>query len=102
MIESYDRLMATVGFREFRKHLRAYVRRVRNGEEFQITYRGKVVAVLRPPASDVDVDPGLHELVRRGVARQVVANDPDAYPRFNRAIRHTTVQQLVDDERGER
>jgi prevent-host-death family protein len=35
--------------REFRTHLSAIVRRVRdNGETFEITRRGKPVAILRP------------------------------------------------------
>lgn len=41
--------MTRVGMREFRTHLSAIVRRVRdNGETFEITRRGKPVAILRP------------------------------------------------------
>jgi prevent-host-death family protein len=42
-------IMTRVGMREFRTHLSAIVRRVRdNGETFEITRRGKPVAILRP------------------------------------------------------
>jgi len=38
-----------VGMREFRTHLSAIMRRVRNNDEsFEITRRGKPVAILRP------------------------------------------------------
>lgn len=41
--------MTPVGMREFRTHLSAIMRRVRdNGEVFEITRRGKPVAILRP------------------------------------------------------
>jgi prevent-host-death family protein len=39
-------MAVTVGIRELRNNLRAYLNRVKNGEEVTITERGKVVARL--------------------------------------------------------
>jgi prevent-host-death family protein len=37
-----------VGMRELRQHLRAYLGRVEEGETFEVTERGRAVAVLGP------------------------------------------------------
>ena len=52
----YIGAMKTVGIREFKNHLSAYLREVRSGESMEITERGRVVAVLAPPAAN-DEDP---------------------------------------------
>ena len=40
--------MTRVNVSELRSHLPAYLGKVRNGEEFEVTSRGKVVALLVP------------------------------------------------------
>jgi prevent-host-death family protein len=55
-----DRLCATVlhmqqvGVRELRHNLSAWLRRVRDGEAFEVTDRGTPVAVLAPLPSETD------------------------------------------------
>lgn len=46
--------MESVGIRELRQSLSAYVRRVKRGEAFAVTERGSEVAVLSPSASRSD------------------------------------------------
>jgi antitoxin (DNA-binding transcriptional repressor) of toxin-antitoxin stability system len=97
--------MKAVGIRELKNRLSEYVRDVRQGEEIQVTHRGEVVAEMRPPyrtREEGSLHPGLRELLRRGTARRVVANDPSLYPRFERALSHTTAQELLDLERSDR
>lgn len=51
--------MVTVGVRELKQQTSELIRRVReNGEQVQVTYHGKVVAVLVPvnPAIDEEVE----------------------------------------------
>ena len=43
--------MTTVGIRELKARLSAYVRKVRDGQTVYVTDRGEVVAELRPPQS---------------------------------------------------
>jgi prevent-host-death family protein len=58
--------MERVGIRELRQNLSVYLRRVEEGERFEVTDRGRPVAVLgpRPRSSSV-----LDELVTMGLAR---------------------------------
>ena len=97
--------MRSVGIRELKNRLSEDVRLVRQGEEIRVTHRGEVVAELRPPGAPRPDDPypGLQELVRRGEARRPLGpNDPDLYPRFERALTGVTAAELLDQERGER
>jgi prevent-host-death family protein len=58
--------MERVGVRELRQNLSVFLRRVRDGERFEVTERGRPVAVLGPrprPGSILD------DLVARGLAR---------------------------------
>jgi antitoxin (DNA-binding transcriptional repressor) of toxin-antitoxin stability system len=97
--------MKIVGIRELKNRLSEYVRLVRQGEEIQVTHRGEVVAELRPPGAPRPEEPypGLQELIRRGEARRPLGpNNPDLYPRFERALTNITAAELLDQERGER
>jgi prevent-host-death family protein len=97
--------MRTVGLRELKNSLSRYIRDVRSGHTVAVTDRGRVVAELRPP-SDVSpgppVDPALARLVNRNLLVLGASNVPKLYPRLRRLLRHTTAQQLLDAERGER
>lgn len=42
--------MITVGIRQLRDHLSHYLRRVQAGELLMIAEKGKVIAVISPPA----------------------------------------------------
>ena len=62
----------SVGIRELRNKLSAYIRRVRNGETILVTDRGQVVAELRPAEPAYPEGPtgssGLMQGVREGQA----------------------------------
>ncbi len=96
--------MDTVGIRELKNHLSEYIRRVRGGEKIQVSFHGEVVAELRSPEPDRDVQAplGLRELVRRGTARGIVRNDPSRYRTYEPALARTTAQELLDWDRGDR
>ncbi len=64
----------TVGSRELKTRLGTYLRRVREGESFVVTDRGRPVAELRPYATrDAGLNARLHELSRIGIVAQEVA-----------------------------
>jgi len=64
-----------VGVRELRQNLSRWLRRVENGESFEVTERGKPVAHLGPLHPDDDV---IARLVREGkIARVAKGNLAD-------------------------
>jgi len=90
--------MKTVGLRELKNRLSAYVRQVRAGHGVLVTDRGQVVAELVPPRSimaDVHARRGLASLARRGVLSLGTRNDPKRLPRGK-------LKRLLDEERGVR
>ena len=46
--------MHQINVTEFRQHLPEFLKRVRRGEELQITSRGKIIARLVPEPDEVD------------------------------------------------
>lgn len=61
-------MVERVGVRELRQNLSRWLRRVENGESFEVTDRGRPVAELRPLPPDDDV---IARLVREGRVVQV-------------------------------
>jgi antitoxin (DNA-binding transcriptional repressor) of toxin-antitoxin stability system len=98
--------MLTVGVRELKNRLSAFLRRVRSGESVLVTDRGEVVAEISPPGqkvSDASVPAGLLLLARRGVATLGSRSEPGAYPALPRARRRgRSAAQLLEEERGSR
>src|SRR3990172_10546217 len=97
--------MRTVGLRELKNRLRAYVREVRAGQAVVVTDRGQVVAELRAPgqvASGTKVDPTVARLVNRGLLILGAPNTGRVYPSLSRLLRSTTSAKLLDAERGTR
>jgi prevent-host-death family protein len=100
--------METVGIRELKNHLSAYVRRVEAGDIVIVTDRGRVVAELVPPGWETRaprVQLGLLELVRRdGLRLPTRPNSPELYRRPGTPVDlgGLTVQDLIDWERGDR
>jgi antitoxin (DNA-binding transcriptional repressor) of toxin-antitoxin stability system len=99
--------METVGIRELKNHLSAYVRKVEAGDIVIVTDRGRIVAELRPPGlpAHPGVHPGLLELVRRdGLRLPTAVVDPAVFdaplPKID--LGGLTVQDLVDHQRGDR
>ncbi len=97
-------LMQSVGIRELKNRLSAFLRQVRSGESVLVTDRGEVVAEISPPGQrlpDPSLPPGLLSLARRGVATLGSHNEPGLYtalPRKHRGLR--SAAQLLEDERG--
>lgn len=96
--------MKTSGVREIKNRLSAYLRLVERGERVAVTHRGRVVAELGPPTHTTEEN-AYSELRRRaqaGVVRLGAPNRPDLYPRPPRQLPSRTVQDLLDEVRGER
>jgi len=83
--------MESIGVREVRQHASRYLRRVDGGESFQITERGRPVAVL-VPTMDALRD-GVRALVEALVAT-------GRYPSVEAAL-EAGVETLVREIRGE-
>ena len=76
--------METVGIRELKNKLSAYVRKVEAGDVVLVTDRGRVVAELVPPGHTAiaGIHPGLLELARRdGLRLPTRPNSPELYRR---------------------
>ncbi|MCP9448345.1 MAG: type II toxin-antitoxin system prevent-host-death family antitoxin [Nitrospira sp.] len=59
--------MAQVGVRKLRDHLSGYLKKVKEGEEVEVTDRGRVIARF-VPAESRRVPAGVDALVREGLA----------------------------------
>jgi len=97
--------MQTVGIRELKAKLSAFLQRVREGEILLVTDRGRVVAELRPPGSDRSLPPsllGLRDLVDRGIVSEGGPPDAALYPRSGIRTPRGSVRRLLDEERGDR
>lgn len=98
--------METVGIRELKNRLSAYVRKVEAGDVVIVTDRGRIVAELVPPGhvAHHGIHPGLLELARRdGLRLPTRPRDPAAFPAMPPAdLGGQTIQDLIDEERGDR
>ncbi len=100
--------METVGIRELKNRLSAYIRKVAAGDVVIVTDRGVVVAELVPPGWQrpaVDVHPGLLELVRRdGLRLPTRPHSPERYRRPQPPVdlHGATVEDLIDFTREDR
>lgn len=95
--------MRAVGLRELKNRLSEYVRRVRAGEELLVTDHGEVVAEMRPPSRvppGSRIDAGLSAMAREGILSLGADNDPAAYPSLPRLLSSTSIERLLDEERG--
>ncbi|MEO6715526.1 MAG: type II toxin-antitoxin system prevent-host-death family antitoxin [Mycobacteriales bacterium] len=88
--------MDQIGVRELRQHASRWLERVRRGESFEVTDRGRPVAMLVPFADD-----SWDRLVAAGLASEPVDGDSDITRlRLARGARVTSaLQRLRDDER---
>lgn len=99
--------METVGIRELKNRLSAYVRKVEAGDVVIVTDRGRIVAELVPPGHGghrPDTPPGLLEMARRGELRLPTRpNDPSLYgPMPPVDLGDETVQDMLDWLREDR
>ncbi|HEX3652654.1 MAG TPA: type II toxin-antitoxin system prevent-host-death family antitoxin [Rhizomicrobium sp.] len=74
--------MKTVGLRELKNNLSAYVRAARKGETVFITDRGEAVAQLIPPARPQEREHPLAEMARRGEVRLGKPMTPEEKAKF--------------------
>ncbi len=64
--------MSTVGIKELKNRLTAYLRRTKQGEEVVVTERGKPIAVIQPiqaPSQPVSLEARLAKLAARGLVK---------------------------------
>ncbi|MFI4885422.1 MAG: type II toxin-antitoxin system Phd/YefM family antitoxin [Steroidobacterales bacterium] len=98
--------MYTVGVRELKNRLSAFLRQVRSGESVLVTDRGEVVAEISPPGqrlSDPSVPAGLLALARRGAVTLGSPAESHIYRALPRTHRgRQSAAQLLDAERGSR
>lgn len=98
--------MITVGIRELKNKLSAYIRRARAGEVVLVTDRGEVVAELRAPTvpDGPTPYPDLNRQIGDGLIREAIADPPsdlysvgaDPLP-----ISEPDLLRLLDEDRGE-
>ena len=96
--------MISVGIRDLKNRLSAYLRMVRQGEEVLITDRGEAIAELRQPLRlpEAAAYPELVRRARLGKVRLGAPNRADLYPRMPRSLSSGTARRLLDEERGKR
>jgi antitoxin (DNA-binding transcriptional repressor) of toxin-antitoxin stability system len=96
--------MRAVAIRELKNRLSAYLREVAAGEIVLVTDRGRVVAELRRPTTELlrsATEVSLERLAADGVLTLGLPQDAKAYKRPRVRVRVST-QELLDEERGER
>ena len=95
--------MQAVAIKELKNRLSAYLREVARGEIILVTDRGRVVAELRRPSTDVAPNLPEQALSRLHADGVLVIG----LPQSKKAYRRTTVrigvatQTLLDEERGD-
>jgi prevent-host-death family protein len=97
--------MKSVGLRELKNRLSAYVREARSGESVLVTDRGEVVAELIPPgpgSEERGVPSGLAALARKGQLTLGASNDAEAYPALSPLLKRSAAMDLLNQERGAR
>jgi prevent-host-death family protein len=87
--------METIGVRELQQHASAALRRVREGETLGVTDRGRLVAVLSPPAPR----DGLDGLIAAGRVRPATLSVDDLPAR--RTASMTTATALDEQRRDD-
>lgn len=107
----YSLAMQTVGVRELKNRLSAFLRQVRSGGSVLVTDRGEVVAEISPPGQrllDTNLPPGLVALARKGWVTLGSRSKADLYEELPRKEqppqqqRRHSAAQLLDEERGSR
>lgn len=85
-----------VGIRELRENLRAYLERVKSGEDVLVTERGKTIARIAPHGRPSKRD----ELIARGILHPpTIPWDPDLIERLFQV--NAPLSDLVSRDRGD-
>ena len=69
----YAEGMESVGIGELRRNLSGYIAKVKAGERFSVTDRGKTVAVLRPSRHDENDEEAWQKLIDEGLVKPAKA-----------------------------
>jgi prevent-host-death family protein len=100
--------MRVVGVKQLKAKLSEYLRDVRRGEVFLVTDRDRVIAELRPAASDVlppidDVAEMLEQLQQAGdVTAAPLPKEGWSWPGAGLGLAPGTAAALLDAERADR
>jgi antitoxin (DNA-binding transcriptional repressor) of toxin-antitoxin stability system len=94
--------MKAVAVKELKNRLSQYLREVASGEVVLVTDRGRVVAELRRPSTDIrlDFDRSLEPLAAQGLLVLGLPQDSRAYRRTRATLKRPS-QELLDAERAE-
>lgn len=97
--------LKTVGIRELKNNLSAYIREVQAGWRILVTDRDKVVAELGEPFGtlpEAENNPLLAQWIREGKVRPPLAKKGSwKYPLSPVRAPAGTAQRLIDEDRGE-
>lgn len=96
--------MTTVGVRELKAKLSAYLHKVEAGEALEITDRGRPIAEIVPAGWVVaqPVSPAWAEMIRRGEVRPPTRPGPIVLKPLPGKFPQGLAQRLLDEDRGER
>ena len=96
--------LKSVGIKELKNNLSAYLREVRRGTRVLVSDRGRVVAELHEPlpgyAADTPMDPKLAEWIDAGVIRMPTA-PRSKLPVSPIRLEDGIAARLLDEDRGE-
>lgn len=96
--------MTTVGVRELKAKLSAYLRKVEAGEALEITDRGRAIAEIVPAGwvGAQPVSPALAAAIRRGEITPPSRPGPFILKPLPGKFPQGLAQRLLDEDRGER
>lgn len=89
--------MASVGIRELKNHLSAFLNRVRSGERLVVTDRGRTIAIISPPPK-TKADQRIEAMLRAGVVRWK-GGKPKGAKRPPRIKGETVAQAVIEGRR---
>ena len=91
--------LTRVGVRDLRQNLSVYLRRIGDGEIFEVTERGRPVAVLRPLAA---ADDPISRVEAEGRIFRRATGDPRKLPRPLPAGKGKPLSEILDEQREDR
>lgn len=95
----------TVGVKELKNNLSAYLREVRRGVRILVSDRNVVIAELREPGAAYDADASLHPLLEEWVRRGLVTlptRPKGKMPPSPLELPTGTALRVLDEDRGDR
>ncbi len=94
----------SVGIRELKAKLSAYVRRAQAGETVAITDRGAVVAELRPRTLSLEeINRRIDEMARKGLVTKSTSTDLSSLRKFKGpGWKKGEARKLLDEDREDR